>query len=140
MKQALLLARDAAEKNDVPVGAVIVHKNEIIARAQNSMNDDQCFIKHAEIKAIEMASTYLKTPYLIDCDLYVTLEPCCMCAGAIAHSRINRLYFGAYDPKGGFVEHQAKVFNYTHHKPDVYGGILESEATLILKDFFKKKR
>lgn len=142
MDAALAEARRAAESGEVPVGAVIVRRGRILARGRNltrTLNDPTA---HAEIVAIRRAAEASETDRLPDCDLYVTLEPCVMCAGAIAHARIRRLYFGAADPKGGGVECGPRVFSQatTHHRPDVYGGIGEIEAAALLKGFFAERR
>lgn len=140
MNLAIEEAKKAIDSDDVPVGAVIVKNNVMIAKGHNLVEERSCCLYHAEILCIEEASRFLNRRLLEDCDLYVTLEPCAMCAGAIAHARIKRLYFGAYDPKGGFIDHNARVFKDTLHKPDVYGGIQEEECAQLLKDFFKNKR
>jgi len=139
---ALDAASQAGEKGDVPVGAVIVKDGEIIATASNRVERDTDPTAHAELLVIRQASKILEDVRLVDCDLYVTLEPCAMCAQALAHARIRRLYFGAYDPKGGGVEHGAKIFERStcHHKPEVYGGIAEEKCTSLLKSFFQKLR
>ena len=139
---AITKARLAGQSGEVPIGAVIVKDGKIIATAHNlveTMNDPTA---HAEIVAIRAAATVLKTPRLIDCDLYVTLEPCAMCAQAISLARIRRLYFGAYDIKGGGVENGARIFSHKtcNHKPEIYGGISEKECADLLSDFFKAKR
>ncbi len=143
METALREARDAAERGEVPVGAVIVDADgRIIASAGNQTLETNDPTAHAEILAIRAAANNRGEPRLTDCDLYVTLEPCAMCAAAISLARIRRLTFGAYDPKSGGVEHGAKVFEHatSHHKPEVVGGISETEAAALLKDFFKEKR
>jgi tRNA(adenine34) deaminase len=119
---------------------VIVFQEQIIAAAHNlcmTLNDATA---HAEILAIRQALKYLKQPFLLDCDVYVTLEPCAQCAGALALARIRRLYFGAYDSKGGGVEHGAKVFEYSLHKPEAIGGVYEEQSSYLLKKFFQTKR
>ena len=143
MKKALLLAREAYEVNEVPVGAVIVSaQGEIVAEARNRIVELDDATAHAELLAIRAASLRLGTARLLDCDLYVTLEPCTMCAGAISLARLRRVYFAAYDPKGGGVEHGACFFDQPtcHHRPEVYGGIMEQEAAQLLRDFFQEKR
>jgi tRNA(adenine34) deaminase len=142
MQTALELARLAAGENEVPVGAVIVKDGQIIAESYNlteTMNDPTA---HAEMLAINAACEVLESPRLVDCDMYVTLEPCPMCAQAISFARIRRLYFGAFDPKGGGVENGARIFNASscHHKPEIYGGIEESECGQLLKEFFAVRR
>lgn len=142
MRRALDLAAVAAEAGEVPVGAVITLKDEIIAEARNSMRGNLDPTAHAEMVAIRHAATRLGQPRLDDCTLWVTLEPCAMCAGAIALSRIGALRFGAEDPKGGGVIHGARVFSQPtcHHRPDVLGGIGEEEAAGLLKLFFEARR
>ncbi len=144
MALALREAEHAASRGEVPVGAVIVDPTggEILARAGNrveALNDPTA---HAEILAIRKAAAAAGAPRLEGCDLYVTLEPCAMCAAAISFARIRRLYFGAYDPKGGGVEHGARFFQQPtcHHAPEVYGGLEESRAAELLVRFFEKKR
>jgi tRNA(adenine34) deaminase len=142
MIEAIKLAKRALKVDEVPVGAVVVCNNKIIAKAHN-LTESKCNPTfHAEILALTKAAKKLSTNKLVECDLYVTLEPCPMCAHAISLSRIRRLYFGAFDPKGGGVENGAKIFNSSscHHKPEVYGGILESECAEVLKNFFELKR
>ncbi|MCK5295997.1 MAG: nucleoside deaminase [Alphaproteobacteria bacterium] len=129
---------------EVPVGAVIVNgkSGEIIASSGNRVEELKDPTAHAEILVIREAAEKLGQVRLEECDLYVTLEPCPMCAAAISHARIRRLYFGAYDPKSGGVEHGARVFSHKtcHHRPEVYGGIMETDCSNLLKDFFKKLR
>ena len=142
MARALVVARDAAARGEVPVGAVVVHDGQVIATAANAprtLNDPTA---HAEMLAIRAAAAALGRDRLTDCDLWVTLEPCAMCAGAIAHARIARLYYGAPDPKGGAVEHGARVFAQPtcHHRPEVYAGIGEDAAAALLRDFFQARR
>lgn len=142
MQSALDQARLADACGEVPIGAVIAHDGKIVASAHNLTETKNDPTAHAELLAIRAACEILKTPRLADCDLYVTLEPCPMCAQAISFARIRRLYFGAYDPKGGGVENGPRIFNQPtcHHKPEVYGGIQESECAEILKGFFAKLR
>jgi tRNA(adenine34) deaminase len=142
MKHALMLAKMAAEAGDVPVGAVIVKDGIIIAQAANMMRQRADPTAHAEMDAIRAAALALGNERLDGCDLWVTLEPCAMCAGAIAHARIARLYYGASDPKSGGVAHGARVFAHPtcHHRPDVYDGIGEAEAAAQLRAFFKVRR
>jgi tRNA(Arg) A34 adenosine deaminase TadA len=144
MAIALREAEDAARRDEVPVGAVIVDSNtkEIVARAGNRVELLKDPTAHAEMQAIRKACAALGQKRLDHCDLYVTLEPCAMCATAIAHARIRRVYFGAYDPKGGAVEHGPQIFNQPtcHHKPEIYGGIGESASAELLVAFFKNKR
>jgi len=143
MKRALDLAYLAAEHDEVPVGAVIVDPNgKIIAEGRNRMRAHSDPTAHAEIVAIRAAAQFLTNERLLDCDLYVTLEPCAMCASAIAHARLRRLYFGAADPKAGAVESQLFFFDQAscHHRPEVYGGIRAQECGQILRDFFAVRR
>jgi tRNA(adenine34) deaminase len=142
MQEALTLARAAAEVGEVPVGALVVKDGVIIGRGANRPVRTHDPTAHAEIIALREAAAALGTDRLTDCDLWVTLEPCAMCAGAIAHARIARLYYGASDPKGGAVEHGPKLFAQptVHHRPEVYGGICEDEAAGLLKAFFMERR
>jgi len=142
MVRALELARQAAHAGEVPVGAVVVKGGEVIAEAHNAPRALKDPTAHAELLAIRRASEALGAERLEGCDLYVTLEPCAMCAGAIAHARIARLYYAAPDPKGGAVEHGARVFEQKQclHKPETYSGIGEAEAAELLRDFFREKR
>ena len=142
MDIAFAEARAAAEAEEVPVGCAIVRAGEVIARAGNRTLRDRDPTAHAEMLAIRRAAARLGSERLVDCDLYVTLEPCAMCAAAISFARIRRLYFGAADPKGGAVEHGVKFFSAAtcHHRPEVYGGIGEQEAASLLRDFFAARR
>ena len=144
MDQALSEAKTAAERGEVPVGAVLVDgaTGIIIARAGNRTEEDTDPTAHAEMLVIRDAAAQRGQPRLEGCDLYVTLEPCPMCAAAISFARIRRLYFGAYDPKGGGVDHGPRVFEQTtcHHRPEVIGGMEEREASALLKQFFKDLR
>jgi tRNA(adenine34) deaminase len=142
MDLALAEARAAGERGEVPVGCVIVRDGEVLARTGNRTLADRDPTAHAEILAIRRAATLLGSERLDACDLYVTLEPCAMCAGALAFARIRRLYYGAADPKGGAVDNGVKFFASPtcHHRPEVYGGMAEAEASALLKEFFKKRR
>ena len=142
MDQALELARAAAAAGEVPVGCVVARDGEVIAGAANRTLTDRDPTGHAEIIAIRAAARALGTERLTDCDVYVTLEPCAMCAGAISFARIRRLYYGAADQKGGAVDNGVRFFASPtcHHRPEVYGGIGESEASVLLKDFFAARR
>ena len=144
MELALREARFAAERGEVPVGAVIVDGDtgHLIATAGNRTEERGDPTAHAEMLAIREATGNEGQTRLENCDMYVTLEPCAMCAAAISLARIRRLYFAAYDAKSGGVEHGAKVFEHAtcHHKPEVIGGLSESEAAELLKAFFKDKR
>jgi tRNA(adenine34) deaminase len=142
MELALEEARAAAERGEVPVGCVIVREGAAIARAGNRTIADKDPTAHAELLAIRQAAAALGSERLADCDLYVTLEPCAMCAAALSFARIHRLYFGASDPKGGAVENGVRFFAQAtcHHRPEVYGGINESECAVLLRDFFAARR
>lgn len=144
MQQALDAARRAAASGDVPVGAVVVDRasSRVVAVAGNRVEQDKDPTAHAELLAIRMAARELSAPRLNECDLYVTLEPCAMCAQAIAFARIRRLFFGAYDPKGGGVEHGARIFTQPtcNHAPEVIGGLEEGECAAILQAFFAARR
>jgi len=143
MARALAQARSAAERGEVPIGAVIVGPDgEVLAEAGNRTEGDRDPTAHAELLAIRAAAARLGAPRLVECDLYVTLEPCPMCAQAISFARLRRLYYGAADPKGGGVEHGPRIFNQPtcHHRPEVYAGIAEGEAGELLRDFFKARR
>jgi tRNA(adenine34) deaminase len=142
MQIALEEARAAAARGEVPVGCVVVRDGEVIARAGNRTVADKDPTGHAELIAIRAAALALGSERLTDCDLYVTLEPCAMCAGAVAFARLRRLYFGAADPKGGAVDNGVRFFESPtcHHRPEVYGGIGESESAALLKDFFQARR
>jgi len=142
MRAALDAAREAADAGEVPVGAAIVHRGEIVAVAANAPRTLSDPTAHAEMLAIRAAAERLGQDRLGECDLWVTLEPCAMCAGAIAHARIARLYYGAADPKGGAVEHGPRFFGQPtcHHRPEVYPGIGEEEAAGLLRGFFRERR
>jgi len=142
MARALALARIAAAAGEVPVGAVVARGGEIVAEAHNAPRALADPTAHAELLAIRRAAEKLGDERLAGCDLYVTLEPCAMCAGGIALARIARLYYGAADPKGGAVEHGARVFEHAQclHRPEVYSGIGESEAGQLLRAFFRARR
>jgi tRNA(adenine34) deaminase len=142
MQMALDEAHAAAARGEVPVGCVLVRDGEVVARAGNRTVTDRDPTAHAELLAIRAAATALGSERLTGCDLYVTLEPCTMCAAAMSFARIRRLYFGAGDPKGGAVEHGVRFFSSPtcHHRPEVYGGINESESAALLRDFFAAKR
>jgi tRNA(adenine34) deaminase len=142
MDLALKTARNAGKSGEVPIGCVIVRNYEVIATANNRTLTDRDPTAHAEVLAIRRAAERIGTERLTDCDLYVTLEPCTMCAGAISFARIRRLYFGATDPKGGAVESGVRFFAQPtcHHKPEIYSGVGEQEAANLLRDFFKVRR
>ena len=142
MARALTLAREAAAAGEVPVGAVVVHRGQVIGEGRNAPRRHHDPTAHAEIVAIRAAAQALGNERLTDCELWVTLEPCAMCAGAIAHARIRRLYYGAPDPKGGAATHGPRLFEQPtiHHRPEVYGGIGEEEAAALLRKFFEARR
>ncbi len=142
MQAAMEEARAAEARGEVPIGAVITHKNRIIARAGNRTREINDPTAHAEILAIRIACEALDNERLGDCDLYVTLEPCAMCAAAISFARIRRLYYASSDPKGGGVEYGPRFYSQPtcHHAPEVYSGIGEAEATDMLRRFFQEKR
>jgi len=142
MEEALAEARAAEAAGEVPVGCVVVREGAVIARAGNRTLRDRDPTAHAELLAIRQAAAALGSERLTECDLYVTLEPCAMCAGAVSFARIRRLYYGAADPKGGAADNGVRFFaaETCHHRPEVYGGIGESEASVLLKEFFKARR
>jgi tRNA(adenine34) deaminase len=142
MRTALAAARDAAATGEVPVGAVVMRDGEALAVAGNAPRRLSDPTAHAEMLAIRAAASVLGRERLEDCDLWVTLEPCAMCAGAIVHARIRRLYYGAPDAKGGAVEHGPRLFGQPtcHHRPDVYSGIGERESGELLRNFFAERR
>jgi tRNA(adenine34) deaminase len=142
MDQALAEARRAAERSEVPIGAAIALGGDVIAVAGNRTLELSDPSAHAEMLVIREAANRLRSERLSDCDLYVTLEPCTMCAAAISFARIRRLYYGAVDSKGGAVESGVRFFDAPtcHHRPEVYGGIAESESSGLLKAFFAERR
>jgi len=142
MRAALDAAAAAASMGEVPVGAVVVLDGRVIATAANAPRTRHDPTAHAEMLAIRAAAEAIGDDRLSDCDLWVTLEPCAMCAGAIAHARIARLYYGAPEPKGGAVEHGPRLFAQptVHHRPEIYPGIGEEEAARLLRDFFAVRR
>jgi tRNA(adenine34) deaminase len=142
MALALEEARAAGARGEVPVGCVIVRDGAVVARAGNRTLADRDPTAHAEIIAIRQAAASLGSERLDACDLYVTLESCAMCAGAVAFARVRRLYYGAADPKGGAVDNGVKFFASPtcHHRPEVYGGLAEAEAGALLKEFFRERR
>ena len=142
MQRALELARAAEEAGEVPIGAVVVRDGRIIGEGNNRTRRDSDPTAHAEIVAMREAARALGNDRLTDCDLWVTLEPCPMCAGAIAHARIARLYYGADDPKGGGVAHGARVFSHPtcHHRPEIFEGLAADEAGAMLRAFFAARR
>lgn len=142
MTLAFTEARAAGERGEVPVGAVVVRDGVLLAQAGNRTLEDKDPTAHAELLAIRAACQALGSERLIGCDLYVTLEPCAMCAAAISFARLRRLYWAASDPKGGAVEHGPRFFSQPtcHHKPEVYGGLRETEAAELLRSFFAVRR
>ena len=142
MARALELARNAASAGEVPVGAVVVKDGVVLAEAHNAPRELADPTAHAEMLALRRAAQKLGNERLEGCELWVTLEPCAMCAGAIGHARIARLYYGAPDPKGGAVEHGARVFEQPQclHRPEVYAGIGEAPAAALLREFFAARR
>lgn len=142
MQHALTLAKEAAAKGEVPVGAVIVHQGTIIARAHNLTETLHDVTAHAEMLCLREAAKTLGNARLSDCELYVTLEPCPMCATAISFARIKKLVFGAYDIKGGGVEYGPKIFSQPtcHHSPEIIGGVDETASSALLKAFFEARR
>ena len=142
MRRALDLAREAAAAGEVPVGAVITLGDEIVAESRNAMRSGNDPTAHAEMEAIRAAAAKLGASRLDECTLWVTLEPCAMCAAAVSVARVKALRFGAEDPKGGGVVHGARIFAQPtcHHRPDVLGGIGEDEAAALLRNFFAERR
>ena len=143
MELALAEARAAADRGEVPVGAVIVSPGgQVVAAAGNRTRELNDPTAHAEILAMRAACAAIGSERLLDHDLYVTLEPCAMCAGALAAARIRRIYYGASDPKSGGVDHGARVFSHpqAHHKPEVYDGISARDCEALLKTFFEDRR
>ena len=144
MDLALAQARAAAAAGEVPVGAVLIEaaSGRILAETRNRIEELNDPTAHAEVLAIRAGAALMDSPRLPACDLYVTLEPCPMCAGAIAFARLRRVYYGAADPKGGAVDHGVRLFEQPtcHHRPEVYGGIGEGEAAELLREFFQARR
>jgi len=142
MDLALKTAENAAKSGEVPIGCVIVRNYKVIATAGNRTLSERDPTAHAEVLAIRQAAEKIGTERLTDCDMYVTLEPCTMCAGAISFARIRRLYYGAADPKGGAIESGVRFFASPtcHHAPDVYPAVGEREAATLLREFFRERR
>jgi tRNA(Arg) A34 adenosine deaminase TadA len=143
MALALAEAEAAGERGEVPVGAVLTDgAGMVLAAAGNRVEQDHDPTAHAEMLVLHAGAARLETARLAECDLWVTLEPCAMCASAVALARLRRLYFGAWDPKGGAVEHGPRLFDQptTRHRPEVYGGIEERRAAALLRDFFRSRR
>ena len=142
MALALAQAKEAGARGEVPIGAVLVHNGRILAAAGNRVEELHDPTAHAEILVIREGARLLQAPRLIGVDLYVTLEPCPMCATALSFARIGRIFFGAFDPKGGGIDHGPRIFDQPtcHHRPEVFGGISEQACAALLIDFFKAKR
>jgi tRNA(adenine34) deaminase len=142
MELALEEARAAFAAGEVPVGCVVVREAQVLARASNRTVRDRDPTAHAEMLAIRAAAAALGSERLLDCDLYVTLEPCAMCAAAASFARVRRIYYAAEDPKGGAVESGVRYFSSPtcHHRPEIYGGLAESEAAALLRAFFAARR
>ena len=142
MRRALELAKTAADAGEVPVGAVVMQGDTVVAEATNTMRASGDPTDHAELRAIRLALESLGTGRLDGCDLWVTLEPCAMCAGDIAHARLDRVYYGAPDEKGGAVEHGSRFFSQDtcHHRPEIYPGIGQDQAAALLREFFQARR
>ena len=142
MKAAYKEAQKAFLEDEVPIGCVIVKEGKIVARAHNCKEKKNCALFHAEVECIQKAARKLSNWNLKGCELYVTLEPCMMCTGAIINSRIDKVYYGCKDPKGGALESniQLKQIKLLNHYPEIEGGIMEKECSQILKDFFRNKR
>jgi tRNA(adenine34) deaminase len=142
MEMALEEAREAGRRGEVPIGAVVVHAGSVLARGGNRTRETHDVTAHAEIAAIRAAAAAIGSERLVDADLYVTLEPCTMCAAAISFARIRRLYYGAADPKGGAVDSGVRFYASPtcHHVPDVYSGLSETAAGDLLIDFFRQRR
>jgi tRNA(adenine34) deaminase len=142
MDQAIEEARAAVAAGEVPIGCVIARDGAVVGRAFNRTLVDRDPTAHAEMLALRAAAAAIGSERLVDCDLYVTLEPCPMCAAAISFARIRRLYYGAADPKGGAVDSGVRLYASPtcHHRPEVYGGLGEAEAAALLRDFFKQRR
>ncbi|NDC56255.1 MAG: nucleoside deaminase [Alphaproteobacteria bacterium] len=142
MQRALALAHAAAQQGEVPVGAVVVQGGVVVAAAHNLTETMHDPTAHAEVLALREAAHKLGTARLVEADVYVTLEPCAMCAAAISHARIRRLYFGAYDAKGGAIDHGPRWFTQPtcHHAPEVVGGMDEQQCAEVLRDFFERVR
>ena len=142
MELAIKQAEKAQTRGEVPIGAVLVWEGQVIAAAGNRVEELSDPTAHAEMLVIREASTALKSPRLLGADLYVTLEPCPMCATALSFARIRRIFFGAFDPKGGGIDHGPRIFDKTscHHRPEVCGGLYEEACSILLTEFFRAKR
>jgi len=142
MALALSEARIAGNRGEVPIGAVLVFEDKVLAQSGNRVEEWRDPTAHAEIVVIREGSRLLGTPRLVGADIYVTLEPCSMCATALSFARVDRVFFGAFDPKGGGVDHGPRIFGQLtcHHRPEVFGGISEKACSAILKEFFEEKR
>lgn len=140
MLRAMELAKEAAKEGEIPVGAVIVKDGAVIAEGRNRREEKQNALSHAECEAINIACRKLNSWRLTGCDIYVTLEPCPMCAGAIINARIDNVYYGASDKKWGSADSVTRLFGLFENKPQFFGGIMENDAQTLLKDFFKERR
>ena len=140
MELALTLGAEAALAGEVPVGCVLVRQGKILATSRNEVMALQDVTAHAEVLALRRAAQVLGSRILEGCDLYVTLEPCPLCAQALSFARLGRIYYGAPDPKGGGIDHGPRIFTHALHKPEVYGGIMEQAASAQLREFFKALR
>jgi tRNA(adenine34) deaminase len=142
MEIAISQAKEAGQRNEVPVGAVIVHQGKVLAASGNRVEELADPTAHAEMLVIREATRLLNTPRLIDCEIFVTLEPCPMCATALSFARVSKIYFGAFDPKGGGIDHGPRIFDQPtcHHRPHVFGGMSEQACAALLTDFFTERR
>ena len=142
MELAIVQAEEAQTRGEVPIGAVLVWEGQVIAAAGNRVEELSDPTAHAEILVVREAAAGLKSPRLLGVDLYVTLEPCPMCATALSFARIRRIFFGAFDPKGGGIDHGPRIFDQTscHHRPEVVGGLCEETCSVLLTEFFREKR
>lgn len=140
MGLAIEQAKKAMTLDEVPIGAVIVHQNQLIAHSHNLVQYNKNATHHAEMLCIDAACRVLDQKYLADCDIFVTLEPCAMCAAALAHVKIRRIYFGAYDIKAGGIDHTTRTFHHMCHHPQIYGGICEIQCQTLIKQYFHTKR
>ena len=142
MEIAIAQAKEAGQRNEVPIGAVIVYQGKALAASGNRVEELADPTAHAEMLVIREATRLLKTPRLIDCELFVTLEPCPMCATALSFARVSKIYFGAFDPKGGGIDHGPRIFDQPtcHHHPHVFGGMSEQACAALLIDFFNERR
>lgn len=142
MEIAITQAKEAGQRQEVPVGAVIVHQGKVLVASGNRVEELADPTAHAEMLVIREATRLLNTPRLIDCELFVTLEPCPMCATALSFARISKVFFGAFDPKGGGIDHGPRIFDQPtcHHRPQVFGGMSEQACASLLLEFFNDRR